>query len=249
MLKSDIQLNAEAVKFREKKGHSNKEPLNIFSLLLSEKNYTLIKTKLSSNISGMCIRDDETYFIALNSAMSLGRQRFTLAHELYHLEIEGLNEGCICGSSLYDAKSVQEKEADIFASFLLMPYDGLEWYIESNQIKKWTVYEVIRLSVFFGISYLATICRLEREGRIDKKQASELKEYNVCGEAVKYGLDPKLYYSTDEEFQVMGDYPRRLEICKEKGIMKQGLYNQYIREGNLDDKKYPEMERGVILND
>ena len=47
----------------------------------------------------------------------------------------------------------------------------------------------------------------------------------------------------------MGDYPRRLEICKEKGIMKQGLYNQYIREGNLDDKKYPEMERGVILND
>ena len=66
---------------------------------------------------------------------------------------------------------------------------------------------------------------------------------------MKYGLDPGLYCATEEEFQVMGDYPRRLEECKEKGIMKQGLYNQYMREGNLETRKYPEMERGDLLND
>lgn len=248
-MKSEIQLHGEAIKLREKMGHSNKEPLNIFSLLLSDSNCTLIKTNLSTNISGMCIRDGETKFIALNSKMSLGRQRFTAAHELYHLEVERLSDGRVCGATLYDAKSEKEREADIFASFFLMPYDGVEWYIESNQIKKWTVYEVIRLSIYFGISYLATIFRLERENRITKDYAAELRGYNVCKEAIKYGLDPKLYCATEEEFQVMGDYPRRLEECKEKGIIKQGLYNQYIREGNLETRKYPEMERGDLLND
>ena len=225
-MKSDIQLHGEAIKLREKMGHSNKEPLNIFSILLSDPDCTLIKTSLSENISGMCIRDGKTKFIALNSKMSLGRQRFTAAHELYHLEVEGLNDGRICGASLYDSKSENEEEANIFASFFLMPYDGVEWYIEVNQIKEWTVYEVIRLSLYFGISYLATIRRLEREKRITTKYAEELKGYNVRKETIKYGLDPGLYCATEEEFQVMGDYPRRLEICKEKGIIKQGLYNQ-----------------------
>ena len=39
------------------------------------------------------------------------------------------------------------------------------------------------------------------------------------------------------------------KLCKEKGIIKQGLYNQYIREGNLETREYPEMERGDLLND
>ena len=82
---------------------------------------------------------------------------------------EGLNDGRICGASLYDSKSENEEEANIFASFFLMPYDGVEWYIEVNQIKEWTVYEVIRLSLYFGISYLATIRRLEREKRITQR--------------------------------------------------------------------------------
>lgn len=249
MVKSEIQLNAEAIKLREKMGHSNKEPLNIFSLLLSDSNYTLIKTKLSENISGMCIREGDTKFMALNSKMSLGRQRFTAAHELYHLEVQGLHEGRICGMALYDTKSETEKEADTFASFLLMPYDGLEWYVEANDIHQWNAYEVIRLSIYYGISYLAVICRLEHENRISKEQAIGLKSYNVRKEAAKYGLDPKLYCPTEEEFQVMGDYPRRLEACREKGIIKQSLYNQYTREGNLEEKKYPELERGVVMND
>lgn len=248
-MKSELQLNADAIKLREKFGHGNKEPLNIFSILLSDPNCTLIKTPLSENISGMCIRDEETKFIALNSMMSLGRQRFTAAHELYHLEVEKLPEGRICGMALYDTKSEAEKEADTFASYLLMPYDGVEWYMEANEIKEWNTYEVLRLSLYYGISYLAVICRLERENKISKKQAAELKNCNVRKEAVKYGLDPELYCSTKEEFLVMGDYPRRLEKCKEEGFIKQGLYNQYMREGNLDEKNYPEMERGAIMND
>ena len=116
-MKSEIQLNAEAILLRERYGHSNKEPLNIFGMLLSDETYTLIRTKLSENISGMCIKDGKTKFVILNSNMSVGRQRFTAAHELYHLEVEKLLEGRICGMELYDSKSDIEKEADIFASF------------------------------------------------------------------------------------------------------------------------------------
>lgn len=248
-MKSEIRLNAEAILLRERYGHSNKEPINIFAMLLSDEKYTLIRTQLSPNISGMCIKDEETKFIVLNSNMSLGRQRFTAAHELYHLEVEKLLEGRICGTALYDSKSEIEKEADIFASFLLMPYDGLEWYIKTNKIEKWDVYEVLRLSVFYGISYMAVVCRLEREGRISREQANELQRYNVRKESIKYGLDVSLYYPSEEEFSVTGDYPRRLENCKEKGIIKQSLYNEYIREGNLERRFYPETEKGALAND
>lgn len=248
-MKNEIQLNGEAIKLRQRFGHSNKEPLDVFALLLSDLNCTLIKTAMSENICGICIRDEETKFIALNSTMSLGRQRFTAAHELYHLEVEALSEGRICGMTLYDAKSDIEKEADTFASFLLMPYDGVQWYIEAKQIKEWNSYEVLRLSLYYGISYLAVLYRLEREGRITKRQLEELKMVNVRKEAIKYGFSEKLYCATNEKFDVVGDYPRRLERCKEKGIMKESLYNQFVREGFLDLKKYEEQQRGDIMND
>ena len=87
-MKTDIQLNSEAVRFREKVGYSNREPIDVESVVLKMENYTLVKLELSNNISGMCIVDENSKVIAINSSMSVGRQRFTIAHELYHLEME-----------------------------------------------------------------------------------------------------------------------------------------------------------------
>lgn len=42
---------------------------------------------MSKNVSGICYKS--VRLIAINSSLSYGRVRFTLAHELYHLYYDG----------------------------------------------------------------------------------------------------------------------------------------------------------------
>lgn len=53
--------------------------------------------------------------ICINSDMNLGRQRFTLAHELYHLLIEKDFKFKVCNDN--DSNETSEKEANIFAFY------------------------------------------------------------------------------------------------------------------------------------
>ena len=72
--------------------------------------------------------------IGINSNMSIGRQNFTLAHELYHLLYEeNKNNFVICD---YSSESESEIEANIFASYLLIPYEGLKRYAKNMNISK-----------------------------------------------------------------------------------------------------------------
>lgn len=82
----------------------------------------------------MCTRIRDHIVICINSKSSYGRQRFTLAHELYHILYENKMDRVICGMSLVGNKSDSEKEADQFASYLLMPYDSLIQYGEKEKL-------------------------------------------------------------------------------------------------------------------
>ena len=184
-MKSDIQLNSEANKLRARFGYSNREPIDIINLILSFPDYTLIKMPLSERISGMCVADEGAKYIVLNASMSPGRQHFTAAHELYHLEVEKDRAGKICHMGINDSKNESEKQADKFASYFLMPYDGLEWYCEKFKINEWDdIADIIYLSQFYQMSYMATLYRLEQEGRIDKARYKELSGKNIILEAL-----------------------------------------------------------------
>lgn len=248
-MKTDIQLNAEAVRFREKMGYGNREPIDIESAVLKMENYTVVKLKLSNNISGMCIVDDESRVIAINSAMSVGRQRYTIAHELYHLEVEKIEEGKICPTGIYDNRSDNEKEADMFASFLLMPYDGLEWYVEKYQITEWNLKNIIGLSQFYKVSYMAVLFRLSYENRITHEEYEELKQINVRAESIKFGYDVSLYKMSPEEemWTTLGEYPRLLE--EKRNMIPESLFRQFCKEAFRSDMEYEVAAEGVVLND
>lgn len=248
-MKTDIQLNSEAIRFREKVGYSNREPIDIESIALKMQNYTIVKMELSSHISGICIVDDESKVIGINSAMSIGRQRFTIAHEIYHLEIEQLEEGKICPTGIYDNRSDSEKEADMFASFLLMPYDGLAWYVDTYQISEWTIKNIIDLSQFYKLSYMAVLFRLNYENRITDIAYEKLKKVNVKREAVKYGYDISLYEPSQQEDKwiTLGEYPRLLE--EKRDAIPESLFRQFCKEGFRDELEYAIIEEGEIVND
>ena len=132
-MKTDNQLNAEAIQLREKWGLNPNGSIDITSVVLSKlPNLTLLYIPFSENTSGMCINDGNIKIIGINSTMTKGRQRFTLAHELYHLLIEeNTGKPIICNNPYRDDS---EREADKFASYLLMSEEGLSQYCDMNNI-------------------------------------------------------------------------------------------------------------------
>ena len=110
-----LDLSTKAQELRELLGEDANSPVDIFSLANQVNGLTLVFYPLGENISGMCVRDNEIKLIAINSTMSYGRQRFSLAHELYHLYFDDESGFNVCSKRL-DPKSENERCADQFAS-------------------------------------------------------------------------------------------------------------------------------------
>lgn len=158
-MKSSIELNSNALKMRKILNEDSASPIDIFSLINNLKGFTLVFYPMSDRISGMCIREENSKIIAINSNMSYGRQRFTAAHELYHLFFEDKLRNVICEKNIGEEKSDSEKEADTFASYLLAPYDSLRNYLEENDIlnQNITIEDIINMEQFYQLSHQAMI--------------------------------------------------------------------------------------------
>ncbi|MCD8501306.1 MAG: ImmA/IrrE family metallo-endopeptidase [Bacillaceae bacterium] len=116
-------------------GEDIHSPIDIFSLLQSNEDLSIVFYPMSSRISGICIREGNNKLIGINSNSTYGRQRFTLAHELYHLFFHEDFKSIISSSDLENNKDPQEIEADMFASYFLAPYEALNDFI-INRLRK-----------------------------------------------------------------------------------------------------------------
>ena len=88
----EYQYENEASKLRAKFLLGDRLPVDMESLLV-EQGILTVYTPMSENFSGMCLKYDEsTNFILINSNMVMGRQNFTVAHELYHLFVQDLKD-------------------------------------------------------------------------------------------------------------------------------------------------------------
>lgn len=126
----------------------------------------LVKKRLDTHISGMLEpNDDGTYKITVNSTMSQGRQRFTIAHELGHLALhrhligQGLDDRAMRSSQpgCYDNSLItkyEETEANQFAAALLMPKESV--LKAALRLDK----DIPELARYFGVSESAMSIRL-----------------------------------------------------------------------------------------
>ncbi len=128
-------------------------PIDVYSLA-ERLEIDIEELHLSSSVTGMLVREaHKRWLIILNSRVSdLGRRRFTIAHELAHWT---LHRPQLRRSSL-ELAGVWEREADEFASHLLLPPDRLHEWISS--------FGLVDVERHFGVSKAAAAAALRGMG-------------------------------------------------------------------------------------
>ncbi len=231
-----LELSTKAQELRELLGEDANSPVDIFSLASQIDGLTLVFYPLGERISGMCVRDNEIKLIAINSAMSYGRQRFSLAHELYHLYYDDESGFNVC-SKQYDPKSENEKCADQFASYFLAPYKSLRAAIKKLPVEgRVSMKDVIRLEQYFGMSHLAMFWRLVSEGYLSPDQREEYSS-GVMSAARYLGYENKLYQPTPVELQkrTYGYYLKQVEDLRQKDLVSSGKIDELLLDAFRED--------------
>jgi Zn-dependent peptidase ImmA (M78 family)/transcriptional regulator with XRE-family HTH domain len=116
------------------------------------------------------------FSIVVNSNMTLGRQVFTIAHELAHAFFHSRGIDVIV--SMPGAELGRERFADKFAGELLVPGDGLRRLVAEhalwNGLNEPTT--VVHLQRHFGVSYATIRVRLLQERLIDRTTFDNLAQ-------------------------------------------------------------------------
>jgi Zn-dependent peptidase ImmA (M78 family) len=243
-LKAKIELSYQANDLRKRFGEDTSSPIDVFAILQSQERLTLVFYPLSERISGMCVRTrGGDQLVAINSKLTHGRQRFTAAHELYHLFIQKEIQSVVCGKEIGAGKDEEEKNADGFASYFLAPNDALRSYTEKN-LKKGknrpvAPEDVVRIEQYFRMSRQATLYRLVGDGFIALEFANTLKR-NIIASARKFGFNEELYISTpaDRQYYTTGNYIGLAEQLNDRELISNGKYEELLLDAYRPDIVY-----------
>lgn len=134
--------------------------------------FPVYELSMPENSSGLIISGDKIIpsinsqkAIAVNKDHSVQRRRFTIAHELAHYFLQGKPEVCYAhrDDGLY---SEEERQANSFASMLLMPEDDIRRIAEKTKhtVPKWQLSEELIDAVrwSFNVSAKAAEVRLKK---------------------------------------------------------------------------------------
>jgi len=151
-----IHIEQKADKFRKLLGIDD-EMIHEETLLklLEKQNYYIFYEELGREAtSGAAFRRKDLNFIIINSSQTLGRQNFTLAHELGHIILHE--------KDIFDLKIENKKletQADTFAACFLMPEKQIIFHLNSK--KKINKFDILLISQNFRVSFLAAAIRLK----------------------------------------------------------------------------------------
>ncbi len=240
-MKKKIELNSTAISLRKEFGIDIYSPIDVVSLVNNSDDLTIVFYPMSKRVSGLCIRDKNNKIIAVNSDTTYGRQRYTIAHELYHLYFHEDFKSIVCSKDLEKDKDTMEKEADIFASYFLAPYEAFSEYLNniSRKQNKLRFTDIVKIEQHFGLSRQATLWRLITEDYLTPEEAATMKT-GIIISALKCGFDDKLYLPSPEHKQyfTLGKYIRLVEELKEKEMISTGKYEELLLDCFREDMVY-----------
>ncbi|MBN2285254.1 MAG: ImmA/IrrE family metallo-endopeptidase [Tissierellales bacterium] len=247
-----IDLCTKALSLRKDLGEDTTSPIDVFSLAHTIPKLTLVFYPMGDHLSGICIKNDGNPVIAINSAMSIGRQRFSLAHEFFHLYFDEQEQSNACTIKIGCGNEV-EKAADQFASYFLIPpvalFEAIK-KIQGSEIDNFRIQAIVRLEQYFGVSRQAMLYRLIQDKQITSQEANRFR-LGVIRSAVNLGYDDALYkpLSENKQYKTYGYYIQQTEALLEKDLISTGKYEQLLLTAFRPDLVYGEEFEGGELND
>lgn len=202
---TNYHLQKEASRLRNKWELGPSDPVRLSSLILKLDTIVVFK-ELSTKFSGMCYKMKDFSFMLINSEHPIGRQNFTICHELYHIYVQPDFALHSCIIEVFDKKNKTEYAADLFASFFLLPEDGVIGLIPENELKKnkITLHTILKIEQYFRCSRSALLYRLDNLGLINIAEYEAFR-VDVSKNAKRYGYDTALYHP-GRQGHVYGEY-------------------------------------------
>jgi Zn-dependent peptidase ImmA (M78 family) len=243
---SDLLVEKAAVTFRSENGLNNADPIRLKSLL-QKLNVITVFAPLSENFSGMALKANNTNrFMLVNSNQSLGKQHFTICHELYHLFEQKNFTSQACQTGKFDKKAdINEYNADLFASYLLLPTDGLLENIPVEEIekKKISLQTILFIEHFYSCSRRALLYRLKKDLKLISTGDYDAFIINIQKGALQNGYAIDLYKSGNHN-TVIGDYGIIAKQLFDKETVSESHYYSLLADLGIDITKIDESQHG-----
>ena len=220
-----IEAEQIAGMFRAKTGINLSEPIGAKTLLRKLKITTMYRP-LSENSYGIsCKSKSGRMFMMVNSNSTRGRQHFTIAHELYHLFYDESPVPHMCGETISEV----ERNANLFASALLLPREGLLSMLSPKEVsnRDLDLSTILKMEQLFEVSRINLLVRLKECNLISKAQFEEIKSIPVKKSAMEYGYDLSLY-NPGNEGVVISDFGEKARILFERGKISEGHYLELL---------------------
>jgi len=220
-------LEKRANEFRLQNGIALNDAIPLKSLLYKLDVLTVFKP-LNGNLSGMAIKVTEmesiNRFILVNSSKTLGNQHFTICHELYHLYIQQNFSSQVCVTGTFLKADKEEYNADVFASYLLLPENGVKSLIPDDEFGKNNIKlsTILKIEHFFCCSRAALLYRLKDLKIIDANYYDRFSK-NVMRSALELGYNIDLYKAGNDNLAI-GDYGTIARELFEKGDISENNY-------------------------
>jgi len=220
--------------FRSKNGIGAKDPIP-FKALLSKLSILCVFKPLSDEISGMVGQLKKVKFMLINSNHSIGRQNFTIAHEIYHIFYDKYFKTTIV--DFKNDNEGEEKKANTFASYLILPEDGLIDLIPEKEKSKnrITIQTLVKIEQYYQASRRALLFRLKNMNFIDDKYI-EKNNNSIINQARMLGYDISLYLKGNENV-VIGEYTSLAKVLYDNDIISESNYIDYLIDIGINPKE------------
>lgn len=223
----ETKLKADAAKFRKQFGYGSAEPID-FKNLFFRLDILVAFFPLNDDFSGMSIKSEENCFMLINSNHSVGRQNFTICHELYHLYYDPDFEPHKCQTGLFPKRGGSELLADQFASFLILPEEGILSLIPEPELKVDGIklLTLLKIEQTYQCSRSALLMRLLKMKQITQTYF-ETYSWNVKLSALQNGFECELYAPTTGK-KILGPYGGLASHLLENEKISQGHYRELM---------------------
>lgn len=234
----ELNLELKANEFRQQNGLNPTEAIRFKSILLKN-NVLSVFLPLGSDFSGMAVKINgekaAKRFMLVNCTHTLGRQHFTICHELYHLYVQENFKSEKTGNISFDKQTdPEEYRANIFASYLLLPTNGVWQMIPESERKKnkITTKTILAIEQYYSSSRNALLNRLLRMGLINQALYAQYSVDKIKN-AMLYGYSTDLYEAGNNGL-VIGNYGTIARELFDKGVVSESSYFSLLEDLGID---------------